>query len=895
MTRHASDVNNDADDAMRRLNAAEAYKNAAKRRLNAAEAYKNDAKRRLDEALSLVATKERRATAAEEHLYKLRTEKAAPKDIESAEKEVDFQRGEVAATRGAANNSQVSYDSAFALYKNASEYKRLSDAQNEPKAVETRPLLDAASLESVVSKLATECVDLFKQPSPPSSLPLWWRLGAENLRQDVIDLSADNKPHVLVGLSGSGKTRAMYELLSTRFGFYWTCGIARNGGASIASDLVDNLPQGNSQPNYAIFAVKRLITLFSVMFLAWRRVRPDGTPLDWLVFQTTNVNVSVGLAEAEKGNIDVVVDAVSGALSAFSFVLSASFVLATVNASISGAGHRLVVVVDEAQTLADTKRVFKSTTEAGALRSALSSWAAQLHNLGTVWWLAGTSLSLRNAEIIARSVVSKPDGHEHVTQHKRGADNAVHVAPLAFDQFDAYSRHVRAVVGSPLDALESSEVLRDVFDMFRGRARPVTLFAHEIRKLSNKQEPLTPDAVWQVALGMRSKLTSPNDRISFAVDIKRKLKRAEYKDNASALGAVVQAMMMGNADALASALKQHVELFESAIGQLVVTESGDSTTLSTVECVEPLAQAAVFIAFITEDTFGVRGLNPVLGALQDMAMWSAYNSAIGFMAEALVAPFVHHYFRTCIFREPAVNVNFVTARCDDIAVALHLAPLSKFVEFAVFAPKLQAHPDWIHTFQSGEADKDSTGLIGQVKFTRSMTQAQWDHAVRATSRRALFCVDAVEDGQVLDGFEAERAAANAAMTERWPKGYASYVFTLAEPPSGVTHRQMVGDRELFVFSPKLCPQLFAPIGGDQDVWGILRKIKQPNRPIVAVAEADKFDFMAATLFPQARIERVMAYREKLLAHGCARNELWPEIVRQYPSFVRVERPEWLID
>jgi hypothetical protein len=354
---------------------AEVDKNDAKRRLDAAERRLDAAKRRLDAA-------ECRRDEAELHVSNLIRDGTPADMIAEArvvltrrDADLDHARADLDHARAAANNSQVSYDNAFALYKNASEAKRLSNAQNESKAAETRPPLDAASLESVVSKLA-ERVDLFKQPSPPSSLPLWWRLGAENLRQDVIDLSADNKPHILVGLSGSGKTRAMYELLSTRFGFYWTCGVERNGGASIVSDAVGNLPQENSEPNYVACAVKRLITLFSVMFLAWRRVRPDGTALDWLVFQTTNVNVSVGLAEAEKGNIDVVLDAVEGALGAFSFVLSASFVLATVNASISAAGLRLVVVVDEAQTLADTKRVYKSTTEAGALRCALSPWAA---------------------------------------------------------------------------------------------------------------------------------------------------------------------------------------------------------------------------------------------------------------------------------------------------------------------------------------------------------------------------------------------------------------------------------------------------------------------------------------------------------------------------------------
>jgi hypothetical protein len=89
---HASDAN---DDALRRLNAAEADKNAAEARLNAAEADKNDAKRRLD--------------AATAHLNKLLSENTAPDAIKRAEDAVMYQRGEVVATR-------KSYDKAVQLY-----------------------------------------------------------------------------------------------------------------------------------------------------------------------------------------------------------------------------------------------------------------------------------------------------------------------------------------------------------------------------------------------------------------------------------------------------------------------------------------------------------------------------------------------------------------------------------------------------------------------------------------------------------------------------------------------------------------------------------------------------------------------------------------------------------
>jgi hypothetical protein len=466
------------------------------------------------------------------------------------------------------------------------------------------PALNPHGLESVVNKLVTDHRDLFNQPSPPSSLPLWWRLGEEYVCGELVELADDNEPHILVGLSGSGKTRTMYELLSTRFGFYWTCCVERNGGANVVAESVSNL-HSNPQPANVSHAVDRLITLFCVLFLAWRRVHPNGTPLDWLVFQTTNANLSVDLAAPEKGDIDRVMSTVKDLLRPkFSSISSASFALRAVNANI---GATLIVAVDEAQILGDTEEMFE---EKGNVRSALSPWTRRLHFLGVAWWVTGTSLSLRHAEIVAQSLVNKRADDD--------TRSVVTIVPLAFDEFEAFSRHVHAVVGARLADVEASEVLQDVFDLFRGRARPVTNFAHNLRALPLTQ-PLTPAAVWQVALEVRDSLLDPNSKFSMVAGIKRKLKR---KSHSSALGVVVKAMRMGNVEAVNCALKEHVELFQSAIGQLRLEPTSVDATLMSVECTEPLAQAALFIAFMADNPSGVRGLDPMLGASKIMPSFS---------------------------------------------------------------------------------------------------------------------------------------------------------------------------------------------------------------------------------------------------------------------------------
>jgi hypothetical protein len=95
----------------------------------------------------------------------------------------------------------------------------------------------------------------------------------------------------------------MYELLTKRYGFYWTCSIDKNGGTSLVERTIQELEATN---DVAVVnrAVDRLLMIFAVLFLAWREINPAGTALDWLVFQTTNVSLNDVLLSNERGNID---------------------------------------------------------------------------------------------------------------------------------------------------------------------------------------------------------------------------------------------------------------------------------------------------------------------------------------------------------------------------------------------------------------------------------------------------------------------------------------------------------------------------------------------------------------------------------------------------------------
>jgi hypothetical protein len=394
-----------------------------------------------------------------------------------------------------------------------------------------------------------------------------------------------------------------------------------------------------------------------------------------------------------------------------------------------------------------------------------------------VWWLAGTSLSLRNAEMIARSAALKLKAVGHTGIQSGG--RTVRVMPLVFAEVETFKAHLHDVVGEALDSLVESELMWDLFDMFRGRARPVTLLAHGIRRLS-VNHTLKPDAIRHIALLLRDGALNPGLPTSYIADLLRKLELAAYKEHAAALGKVVTAIMTGASDAVSGALKVHVELFESAIGQLVLTPVEESTDaiLKQVVLIEPLAQEAVVMAFMIHDPDG-----PLFS--QSGAKRAAQKCRHCRRTAARLASWPRCWRRRLYITHVAVaiataagsaittasigdhrglpdeaHVKFATCRCDDIALALgydaaRAPPLTTEVPARVFAPKVQAHPDWIHTING------KFGLLGQVKFTHAFTPAQWEHAVRTTSRACLFRkARRCEPNRSWLGFESECAAAH---------------------------------------------------------------------------------------------------------------------------------------
>jgi hypothetical protein len=73
-----------------------------------------------------------------------------------------------------------------------------------------------------------------------------WKLGEKYLNNNSKLWAAQQHPHALIGLTGSGKTRTLYEMLCESFGFLWICDTNRNGGTSALQSAIDRWIENSS-------------------------------------------------------------------------------------------------------------------------------------------------------------------------------------------------------------------------------------------------------------------------------------------------------------------------------------------------------------------------------------------------------------------------------------------------------------------------------------------------------------------------------------------------------------------------------------------------------------------------------------------------------------------------
>ncbi|EFJ13016.1 hypothetical protein SELMODRAFT_424880 [Selaginella moellendorffii] len=93
----------------------------------------------------------------------------------------------------------------------------------------------------------------------------------------------------LMGVSGCGKTRTVFEILAANWGFFWTASSKRNGGSQDMA-LVGNTEPG-SDPECrkhfaAVIEMKKLILARLLVLQQVLSIKPDLTPEQWLILQT---------------------------------------------------------------------------------------------------------------------------------------------------------------------------------------------------------------------------------------------------------------------------------------------------------------------------------------------------------------------------------------------------------------------------------------------------------------------------------------------------------------------------------------------------------------------------------------------------------------------------------
>jgi hypothetical protein len=697
---------------------------------------------------------------------------------------------QIATARDEQHYARDQYDKAMDSHKQAMDlYKSLIDAQPREMAPLT---IDDVTKWLDANPLAVD------QPAPPTSA-LWWKLGEKTFNAAVGEWSARRELNILIGVSGSGKTRSLYEMLALNFGFYWTCSRAGNGGASIVKQRLEPLlfpSVGEEHRNAVGEVVKLLVCAYSILLLQWRRKCPDGTALEWLVFQTT-ANVVNGPMEAILVFLGSRTDDV--------------FVAALVLAAKQCVEGDLLLVVDEAQVLAQHGRFSSSNKSESTTRPLLSPFArfCLLHSFRSVWF-AGTSLSLRVAKEIGLS-----------TDAKRVSECVVHLE-MAFEQEAPFRQYLTDMVG-----VQFSEALgAELHALFRGRARRVAVLAEylvagQVSVIEDEAE--LRERVMDVALQCESDLLSNSGQVSIVKGFV-----ARHEENRAARGERLAEWVKIATHAWFkpyAIAENAVEWFDDGVGKLAVSDSGALSNRAVV-VFEPLTAKMLLCAALIIDRDGSRGLNPVLRPMLEMAALQN-ESARGFLAEVFVIPVINRYI--------ARKLGFAVSVVDFFATP-HANLIRSLGTQRVFMPEAVAGPDAVHTFFD-DSNVAKCGALGQVKFRASMNETDWAHALRTVNPAQLYSEKKDREPSTDRGRKAKatrqanlakkRTDANEAMQKWWPNGSCSYIFTICEPPASTRMEceQVVGGRTLFVFSPETRKDLFDAEVPGIDVWAYLKSMK----------------------------------------------------------------------
>jgi hypothetical protein len=685
----------------------------------------------------------------------------------------------------------------------AAEKTIVAQAQAQaPPAPEAKTL----SVDAVNAWLDANPVSV-EQPAAPSKM-LWWKLGEVSLNRESTAWSNQPGFFVHVGLSGSGKTRVLYEMLAKRFGFYWTVDRAGNGGAEIVSSAVMSLPSSLEEKHRPVVEtmVDKLVAAYSILFLQWRRRFPKGTPLEWHVFQTdTKSDVLLKQIRVFLASWTVHDDVANRLLEEATRLASSS----------------LMLVVDEAQVLTLFGK-FDSKSRPGRRRSLLFPFVRRcnhFHSFASVW-VAGTRLSLADSHSILASGSAKP------------SPGRVVLADAVFAECDAFSTYLNRVVMPDLEPFPT-DLIDVMFARFCGRARPVAvladyLIASGVRDCAS-DETLLRERVLAAVDKCESDLLDPSPvsalpNTSIAEFLVKQLSQPKRANLAHLWLPIVVATLENKPYVLPDAFLART-MFDIGVAHLSTRSLVGSFVSAKV--FEPLYAKAFYVAARLLDRDGSRGVNPLVLPLLSMTN-TAEQSSLGFIVEEFAIPFIHRFLSQSAASE------------SDVFSLRRLSLLDGLTDkqAKVFSPEKSAGPDGVHTFADG------SGALGQIKFVKSLSHSEWLSIAKNKVNRARLYAEVGDDtppktwsvkkATRLKTKAKLRESANELLDARWPRGYVSYIFTICEVTGFVGEngkkrpmklKEMVDGRTVYTFSPRLCPELFGGERAAMDAWDGLRAHK----------------------------------------------------------------------
>lgn len=593
---------------------------------------------------------------------------------------------------------------------------------------------------------------------------------SEQLRQEM--KRYPKSASALIGVSGCGKTRSMFEILAQEYGYYFVCHTKNNGG-SRDMQVAMAWFVGHSQHLQALKVSRALLCSREYIFKETNILVPDLTPEVWLAMQ---------LYPTEYFGTDIFVDVLEHFLHDGSYD-------DTVSPNCS------LVFIDEAQVLSD----YAIADNGRKLLSIVLETAC--YKYSSV--IAGTGFAMQASLDILGS-----DSLKLHTQHQPyGVRNRV------FCSFDLTKTedNVKQYLGLFFQNVPLVEG-RDLA-VLRGRKRILAVFCKKvIERMEN--DDMLPDVAAKAAVDDLRKWALSEEEGSFSTVVKKVM---NTKLRESMLRLAVAACL----DTFVHLDPEEYGLVESSICALEKTTTGGGISFKGRIC-EPLLLQSIFsnhfetawsrLFYLSTDMFE--------------------DSSFGFYAELFSFPYVLTFLKEnlgSLTRDAPVECSWVkqsklkTSESEIPFKVLSSSPNFMFSDFikselVAFLPDKLHHADTVVKLRN----PDGPDRVSFWQYKVYAEHTQWvhrdgsdseilQHAIKTTSLEGMYRVGADKNGNSLSK-DLENMSRNALQTHVCHGGILRCIILFPDysgPP--VRYEKETGDVILFVSLAKIIPKDWANV------------------------------------------------------------------------------------